>query len=170
MEQVTLRLACREDVPKIMEIMDRAHRTMADPDAYITDSQDYVEQHISRQGFILLSQVDKTVIGFFLVCVPGLGENNLGRYLNFTRRQLLETALMDSAAVQPEYQGMGLMGRMFREAVRRTENSYPYLLGTVAPDNTPSLRSFERCGFCRMKQVVKPQGQKRLLMGRCREG
>lgn len=170
MEQVTLRLASWEDVPEIMEIMDRAHGAMTDPEAYITDSQDYVERHVSRQGFILLSQVEGAVAGFFLVCVPGLGENNLGRYLDFTRQQLLETVLMDSAAVRPEYQGMGLMGRMFREAVRRTENSYPYLLGTVAPDNTPSRRCFESCGFRQMKQVVKPQGQKRLLMGRFREG
>lgn len=169
MESITLRQASREDVPVIMEIMTAAHRAMADPDAYITDSQDYVARHVSREGFILLSQVDQRIGGFFLVSIPGDGKDNLGHYLDFTRRQLMETAIMDSAAVRPAYQGMGLMGRMFREAVRRTEPRYTYLLGTVAPDNVPSLRNFEKCGFQEIRRVVKPQGQTRLLMGRFRE-
>lgn len=148
--------------------MTEAHEAMADKSAYITDDEDYISAHVSGEGFILLREVDGKAAGFFLVCIPGLKENNLGYYLDFSRQQLLETAIMDSAAVRPAYQGKGLMGQMFREAVRRTK-SFPYLLGTVAPDNYPSLRNFERCGFRRLKLVVKPQGQKRLLMGRLPE-
>lgn len=169
MHNITLRLGTRQDVPEIMDIMTAAHRAMADPSAYITDEEEYVSAHVDGAGFILLGEVDGTAAGFFLVCLPGLGENNLGHYLDFSREQLLRTAIMDSAAVRPEYQGLGLMGKMFREAVRRTAGRYDYLLGTVAPDNIPSLRNFEKCGFQRLKLVVKPGGQKRLLMGRFRE-
>ena len=170
MSEITLRTAQMADVPEIMRIMTEAHRAMADPSAYITDDEGYVAGHITENGFTLLAEVDGAAAGFFLVCVPGLEEGNLGYYLGFSERQLRGVAMMDSAAVLPEYQGMGIMGRMFREAVRRTEGQQPYLLGTVAPENYASRRNFEKCGFSAFKIIQKPGGLTRLLMGRFRGG
>ena len=169
MEYVNLRLATESDVPEIMAVMTAAHEAMADPSAYITDEEEYVADHVNNRGFILLSEIAHKIAGFFLVSVPELGESNLGYYLNFSKDQLLHTALMDSVAVRPEYQGMGLMGQMLRAAVVRTQDRYAWLLATVAPDNIPSLRNFEKCGFQTLKLIVKPQGQQRLLMGKSKE-
>ena len=168
MPEITIRTAVPADVSAIMHIMETAHRAMADPGAYITDDSDYVSAHIRENGFTLMAEVDGVPAGFFLVCVPGLSGNNLGHYLDFSKQQLMEVAMMDSAAVLPEFQGLGLMGRMFHRAVELTEKSYSYLLGTVAPENTPSRRNFEKCGFTVLRTVEKPGGLTRLLMGKGR--
>lgn len=168
MPEIILRMAALSDVPAILSIMTAAHGAMADPSAYITDDAPYVAAHIQEAGFTLLAEADGTPAGFFLVCVPGLAENNLGHYLGFSKEQLLEVAMMDSAAVLPEFQGLGIMGRMFRRAVELTEPIYPYLLGTVAPDNMPSRRNFEKCGFSVLQTIKKPCGLTRLLMGKGR--
>ena len=166
MPEIMFRLATPTDVPAIMDIMTKAHRAMPDPSAYITDDEPYIAAHIQGESFVLLAEADGVTAGFFLVCVPGLAENNLGHYLNFSENQLRQVAMMDSAAVLPEFQGLGIMGHMFTLAVARTAPNYPYLLGTVSPDNFPSRRNFEKCGFSILKIVEKPGGLKRLLMGR----
>lgn len=161
-----IRRAGSADVPAIMEIMTAAHAAMADRSAYITDDAAYVAAHTEENGFILLYETERRPVGFFLVCLPGLGPGNLGRYLNFPEETLLRTAIMDSTAVLPAWQGRGIMGALLRAAVALTEPQYPYLLGTVAPNNIPSRRTFAACGFRVQTRIVKPQGQERLLMGR----
>jgi ribosomal protein S18 acetylase RimI-like enzyme len=164
MEHILLRLATQADVSAIMDIMTAAHNAMADPTAYITDDAAYVSAHIRGKGFTLLAEVDGTPAAFFLVCVPGEGSNELGHYLGFTPEQIQATAILDSVAVHPNYQGMGLMGMLLKEALLRTAHC-DYHLATVAPDNWPSRGNFQRQGFEVLQEIVKPQGQKRLLMG-----
>lgn len=166
MNQITLRLAKAEDVPAIMEIMHRAHEAMADPSAYITDSAEYVSHYVEQDGFVLLAVDGEKLVGFFMAAAPGLRENNLGCYLGFTSEELKGTLMMDSAAVLPGYQGLGIMGMMFARAVEKGTAAYPYLVGTVAPENIPSLRNFEKNGFTLRKTITKPGGQVRCLMGR----
>lgn len=168
MPEIKLKTAAPADVPVIMHIMGEAHRAMADPSAYITDDEAYIAAHIEEGGFTLLAEADGVPAGFFLVCVPGLSDNNLGHYLGFSEEQLLQVAMMDSAAVLPAFQGQGVMGAMFQRAVELTGPVYPYLLGTVAPENIPSRRNFEKCGFSVLQTVVKPGGPTRLLMGKGR--
>lgn len=164
-----LRMATQADIPAVCAIMDAAYEALPDKSLYITDGEDYIAAHVKANGFTLIAEEDGTAVGFFLVCVPGLAENNLGRYLDYGEGTLCQVALMDSAAVLPAYQGRGIMGAMFRRAVELAEQRYPILLGTVSPDNGPSLRNFEKCGFSRLKRVVKPNGYERLLMGKFRE-
>lgn len=166
MSEIVLRLAKPEDVPAIMEIMYLAHNAMADKSAYITDEPEYVAHYVSTDGFVLLALEDDTPVGFFMAAASGLQENNLGRYLSFSKEELCETMMMDSAAVLPDAQGRGIMGRMFAKAVELGAAQYPYLVGTVAPENLPSLRNFEKNGFTVRKTITKPGGQVRLLMGR----
>ena len=166
---MTLRQATPADVPAILHIMTAAYEALTDKSLYITDDEDYIAAHIAAPSFTLLAEEDDHPVGFFLTCVPGLTDNNLGYYLDFSEQQLLQVAMMDSAAVLPEYQGRGVMGEMFRAAADRAGEEYPYLLGTVSPDNGASLHNFERCGFTLKKRVVKPNGYGRLLMGRFRE-
>lgn len=169
MKEIKIRPAVPEDGETIIEIMTIAHEAMADQDAYITDDLSYIKRHLQDEGFGLMAEVEGVPAGFFVVCFPEKTGDNLGYHLNFTEEQLMKTAIMDTAAVLPEYQGMGLMGRMFSAAVEMTEGEYPYLLGTVHPDNTPSRRNFEKNGFVPMKTIVKPSGSLRLLMGRFKE-
>ena len=135
---MTLRQATPADVPAILHIMTAAYEALADKSLYITDDEDYIAANIAAPNFILLAEENGIPVGFFLMSVPGLTDNNLGYYLDFSEEQLLQVAMMDSAAVLPEYQGRGLMGEMFRAAADRAGEKYPYLLGTVSPNNGPS--------------------------------
>lgn len=164
--RIVIRKAVVSDCETMMEIMTSAHEAMADKDAYITDDLPYIKEHITDKGFGLMAEVDDVAAGFFVAAYPGLDDNNLGWMLGFSQEQLLQTAMMDTAAVLPRYQGMGLMGRMFSEAVSIAEQDHPYLLGTVHPENIPSRRNFEKNGFTVQKNLVKPSGSPRLLMGR----
>ena len=166
MNPIVLRLAEIQDVPVIMEIMHQAHRAMVDPSAYILDDADYVSHYVQQDGFVLLALDGERPVGFFMAAAPGLKENNLGRYLGFSEDALNKTLMMDSAAVLPQAQGRGIMGMLFARAVALGLEQYPYLVGTVAPDNLPSLRNFEKNGFTVRKTITKPGGQVRLLMGR----
>ena len=141
-----LRIAKMSDAESIYNIMVIGHETIWDKNAYVIGDREYIARHIEENGFTLVAEEDGKIVGFFLVDIPGLHEDNLGYDLGFTPEQLLDTAIMESAAVLPEYQGRGIMGKMFREAVKRTETEYTYLLGTVQPDNLPSRRNFEKCG------------------------
>ncbi len=164
--EILIRPATDKDVDIIFHIMHTAQQAMADPSAYITDDRDYIERHISCEGFCLMAQVRGEMAGFLMVDYPGLGSGNLGYYLGYSEQQLLDTAIMDSAAVLPGYQGLGIMGKMFSMAVERTEKEYGILLGTVHPDNIPSRHNFEKLGFTPQMTVTKPNGTKRLLMGK----
>lgn len=164
---MNLRLATPADVPAVYGVMHAAYEALSDKSLYITDEMDYIAAQVSGGSFILLAQENGKAVGFFLVCVPGQAENNLGRCLDYSPRQLSQVAMMDSAAVLPEYQGRGIMGTMFRRAVELAR--YPILLGTVSPHNAPSLKNFQRCGFSVLKTIHKPGGYERLLMGRFQE-
>ncbi len=161
-----LRRAEYSDVPQIMEIMSEAHNSMLRSEDYMTDDVVYVSDHISRRGFILLSEIDAQIAGFFMVHLPGNGMGNLGEYLEFTEEQLRRTAVMDSVAVRPCFQGLGLMRQLLDTAVSILPESYNCFLGTVAPTNMPSLCSFQNCNFHICKEIVNSQGFQRLLMGR----
>ena len=166
MSEIVIRAARLEDVPAIMEIMHQAHAAMADPSAYILDNADYVSHYVGQDGFVLLALENEVPVGFFMAAAPGLQENNLGRYLGFSDDALEKTLMMDSAAVLPQAQGKGIMGMMFAWAVELGMQQYPYLVGTVAPGNLPSIRNFEKNGFTVRKTITKPGGQVRLLMGK----
>lgn len=159
-----IKVAARADVPAIMEIMHAAHAAMTDPTAYIIDSEDYVTHYIQRDGFILLAMEQGQTVGFFMAAAPGISDHNLGYYLDYNNDQLRQTLMMDSSAVLPQHQGRGIMSMLFAEAVSTGKEKYRYLLGTVAPDNTPSLRCFQKNGFTAVKSITKPTGHKRLLM------
>lgn len=161
-----IRLAEDRDVPEIMAVMTEAHEAMADPTAYLTDPEDYVRDHVSRRGFILLGEQNDKIAGFFMVSLPGLGEGNLGYYLDFPKEMLMKTAIMDSVAVRPCFQGQGIMVRLLTAAAQRAQRTHPILLGTVAPENHSSRKSFLSCGFTCLLEVEKPGGLRRLLMGK----
>ena len=164
-----IRLAVMDDAERIYRIMVTAQEAIWDKNAYVIGDMDYITRHISDNGFTLVAEEEGHILGFFLVDIPGLCEDNLGYDLGFTREQLLDTAIMESAAVLPEYQGRGIMGALFHRAVELTEGEYTYLLGTVQPDNYPSRRNFEKCGFTCLEIKEKYGGKLRCIMGRFRE-
>ena len=169
MKEITIRKAHMSDAETVYQIMVDAQKHIWDKNAYSIGDMEYVVYHIRDNGFTLVAEDGENIVGFLMVDIPGLGEDNLGYDLDFTEQQLMDTAIMESAAVLPEYQGRGIMGAMFKQAVEMTEREYTYLLGTVHPDNTPSRRNFEKLGFHCLLIKEKYGGKLRCVMGRFRE-
>ena len=164
-----LRIATIADAEAVYNIMVEAHENIWDKDAYSIGDIQYVIYHIRDNGFTLVAEEQGEIVGFLSVNIPGLGEDNLGYDLDFTEEQLVDTAIMESAAVRPGHQGKGIMGAMFKKAVEMTEGEYSYLIGTVHPDNWPSRHNFEKLGFKCLLIKEKYGGKLRCIMGRFRE-
>ena len=165
MSEFSLRLANQTDVPEIMEIMSAAHSAMVDPSDYITDPEDYVRVHVSEKGFIVLGMDGEEIAGFFMAVLPAYVRENTGYELDFSEEILCRTAILDSVAVRPAAQGQGLMGMLLQEALRRLAGEADFFVATVSPNNAASLHNFEKCGFHPLKEIRKPGGQIRYLMG-----
>ena len=97
--------------------------------------------------------------------MPGFILGNTGYELNFPEAVLARTGVLDSVAVHPVFQGLGLMERMLRAAMDRLVERCDSLVATVSPDNERSLHNFMKCGFQPLREIVKPGGQRRYLMG-----
>ena len=165
MVDITIKLAEQKDVPAVREIMAAARGAMARPEDYITDPEDYVRAHVSEKGFLILGLADGVTAGFFMVVKPEFVLENTGYELDFPPEVLAVTAILDSVAVHPDFQGHGLMERMLQAALERLSDCR-YFVATVAPDNLVSLHNFEKCGFRPLKLIHKPGGQERYLMGK----
>lgn len=80
--------------------------------------------------------------------IPGLGEKNLGRDLDWPADVLEKCAHIDSVCVRPAFRGHGLQKRLGILAEQRLkEMGIERLLATVHPENAASLRSMLTLGF-----------------------
>lgn len=143
------------DVAAIYEIMADAKARLKDPDWYCIDTPEYIRQHIApefplakKQSFTLKALSGGTIAAFLIVRYPGPEPDNLGYYLDFSPRQLGQTALMDSAAVLPAFRGRGLQKKLLARAEAYVRDSGGrYLMATVHPENRGSLGSFLALGY-----------------------
>ena len=100
----------------------------------------------------------------FDILRPGLDDYNYGYDLNFTQEQLLRVINMDSAAVLPEYRGLGLQRKLIAmgEEQLRREGEH-ILLCTVHPDNRFSLDNVLKQGY-QIQRKLDKYGSVRYLL------
>ncbi|HJC47815.1 MAG TPA: GNAT family N-acetyltransferase [Candidatus Lachnoclostridium pullistercoris] len=140
----------KEDIPEILEVMRGAEAGLPCRDWYVTDGEEFFEAHMGEEGFVLTARDGESsrLAGFLAVRIPGLAEDNLGRFLGLEEEELKKTAHMESAAVAPLFRGNGLQGRMMAEAERMLkERGFDRLMGTVHPENRYSRNHFLRLGY-----------------------
>ena len=145
-----LRPARTDELPAIMEVMHAAMRSMAHPEWFFPDEEDYMRDHIDGPGgFCLVAEAPGgTLAAYFTVKFAGLDSGALGRKLGFSEQELLRTAQMDSCCVTPRYQGNHLEGRLLLAAEARLRGTpYRHFVGTVHPDNAASLYTALHRGY-----------------------
>lgn len=168
-DQITIRLAQEADMVRVKELMDRVKQNMEHPDWYITDELPWLLRHVSAEGFTVLAEVkpedneepgaEPRLVAFFTVDLPGVRELsggihnpdqgvNLGIDAGFDAQKRLLVAHMDSVAVDPEFRGHHLQGRLVEEAERELSGRMQkFLMCTIHPDNHASLHSMQRHGY-----------------------
>ena len=165
----TIEYATLGDMPSIMNIVTKSVPLIPDSDWFVGDTEEFYSRHIEESGFILkaVSDSDKCLAAFFIVRYPGMEEDNCGYDLSYTKQQLLETAHMESCIVHPDYRGHHLESRLMSEAINILKSTnYRYLLGTVHPDNIPSVKAFLSNDFHIAKTLKKYGGKLRHIMYR----
>lgn len=143
-------LATRKNISEIMKLMEYTRKAITPKEWFVDDTQDYMENLIAKDGFIVLAYPENisSLAGFFAVKFPKDSDDNLGHFLNFSNHQLLQCAHMDSAIVSEQYRGNHLQAQM--AAVAETllhQLPYRYLFATVHPDNIFSLNNMISCGY-----------------------
>ena len=158
----TIDYATKKDIPQMMYIMEESLPLMPNPDWFVGDTAEFYARHIKECGFTLkaVSNSDGTLAAYFTVRYPKLDPDNCGYDLAFTEAKLLQTAHMETCVVHPSYRGHHLEARLMASAIEiLTKTPYCHLLGTVHPDNIPSLKAFLSNGF-RIEKTLKKYGGK----------
>lgn len=158
--------ATQSDVDAIMHIMNTA-KSQAESGWFVADDETYVREHIEEKGFVMLARAEHgEAAGFFMIHIPGMGMDNLGRELGFSEKELSSVVHMDSAAVLPAFRGHRLQLRLLQAAEKELSRypQYRYFLCTVHPDNQYSLHNMEQNGYQQVKTTKKYGGLTRHIL------
>ena len=165
----TIHYATLEDIPTIMNIIEESLPLIPNQDWFVGDTTEFYAQHIKECGFTLkaTSDCDGTLAAFFTVRYPKLDSDNCGFDLNFAENDLLKTAHMETCVVHTNYRGHHLEAQLMESAIEVLKaTDYCHLLGTVHPDNIPSVKAFLDNGFHVEKTLKKYGGKLRHIMYR----
>ena len=158
--------ATEKDVDEIRAVMEIGLAATENKDWYVTDDRAFIERHIAKEGYILKYSVDEKIAGFLIVRHPMLAEDNLGRYLDNCKEDLLlKVAHMESAAVLPEFRGQKIQKKLLMEAEETEHRSgMHYLMCTVHPDNCYSVDNLEQQGYKTILETEKYGGLRRRIL------
>lgn len=160
-----LKTAADGDAEQIHALMRYVYEGLEDKSLYVCDDLAFVRSHIAEHGFAVMACAKEGQLAAALICrYPMEAEDNLGRELGLSGSELLRVMHMESAVAAPAYRGNGLQCQMIRYAERHIDAAgIHYLMATTAPDNPPSCRSLEKCGYTPVKTVEKYGGLTRRI-------
>ena len=138
---------------------------MAQQDWLYVDPPELVRAMLADGSMILWLAIDgKRIAAAFDILCPGVEACNYGYDLGFTEEELLQVVHMDTAAVHPDYRGMGLQRKMVDIAEAEFKGlGRRILLCTVHPENKYSLNNMRKQGYEIQKRVNK-YGSERLIL------
>ena len=121
------------------------------------DPPELVRQMAGRGQLRFWTAMDGDALAaVFSTVTPGLEECNYGYDLGFSREQLLQVINMDTAAVHPDYRGLGLQRALMTRAEETlAREGWKILLCTIHPENLPSLHNAQRLGYTIQKRLEK---------------
>lgn len=166
-ENLQIEQAGYADVPAIFSIMEQTCSMMQNPEWYIIEDAAYLKQHVEEEGTILKAVVDGVMAGFLVIRYPKEAEDNLGSYVSLTEEERKFVAHMESAAVRPEFRGMGIQKKLMKKGEEiLADTEYIYLMGTAHPDNVYSVNNFQQLGYEIVAQEKKYGGLPRYVFYR----
>lgn len=157
--------ANEEDFPEICRMVQLAGKIVPVQEWFEAEDEAFLAKHICREGFTLLAKKDGKTVAIMIVRIPGMAEDNLGKYLKISKEEMKRVAHLEIAVVEPEYQGCGLQYDLFcqaEEIIKRKKMRY--LMATVHPDNIYSLRNMEKLGMKAVLETKKYGGKQRYIM------
>jgi len=155
--EVIIRKGTVEDTEDLICLLKEVRQGMVNPDWLYLDAPEEVRRTMADGTMQLWVATDgERLAGIFTILIPGLSEENYGYDLGFSEEELLRVVHMDTAAVHPDYRGLGLQKQLMQAAEKYVaEIGERILLTTVHPDNGYSLRNILQQGYTLEKQLPK---------------
>ena len=154
-EMIRLDAGC---CPEILSLQHRVAAQIALPGSYYALSEAEVMAILAGgSGRAVGVRVGAQLIAFCFVLFPGAREDNLGRDLGLPGAELEQVAHLEAAVVHPAFRGNALQQKMaaYLAAGIGAAGRWRYLMNTVAPLNTPSLKTTLALGLLIWKLKVK---------------
>lgn len=146
---IEIRKGTKEDMDAFLALLAHVSGTMEHKEWFYLDTPEEFREMMDGGLMKLWAAMDgNQMVGAFDALIPGYEDFNYGYDLNLPRQELLRVINMDTAAVHPNYRGMGLQRRLMQTAEKElTDGSGKILLCTVHPENKYSLNNVLSQGY-----------------------
>lgn len=128
------------DVQDILQAMERLHEEFPSHFFVISTADELKHIIVGKHGFVHLHKIQDQLAGGVIVMYPD--EKN--HYLS--NHQFSQCAIIDSIFLDPNFRGKGIAQLLMKSALERL-NKVPYIYASVAIQNLPSQKLFQRHGF-----------------------
>lgn len=155
--EIRIRKGGNADIEGVICLLQDVKAAMEHQEWFYLDSPEDIRTMMADGTMQLwVAEDGNTLAGILYILFPGLQEFNYGYDLGFTQEELLRVVNMDTAAVRPEYRGMGLQGKLIQAAEDslRGEDGR-ILLCTIHPENTFSLNNALKQGYEIRRELPK---------------
>ena len=135
----------RERLREAYEIVNKVDQGMNVPEWFVAEPYEEFDFWMKKERGLLYLAVDEEgkAGAMFFVILPGTHPDNLGYDLGMEEEKLKLCAMMDTAAVLPEFRGHYLQYKMMQHAEGDLRQmGYRYLLCTVHPENVLMSKTY----------------------------
>lgn len=162
---IAIRKGTQADTEAFICLLEEVRAGMPHPEWFYLDPPEFVREKMSDGTMQLWVAMDgDRLAAAFDILIPGLTAENYGYDLGFSRELLLRVINMDSAAVHPDYRGLGLQRALMETVERELRGAGErILLGTVHPENRYSLENVLKRGFSIVRRLEKYGSERYLL-------
>lgn len=155
--EIQIRKGNLHDTEDLIRLLAAVKEGMANQEWFFLDPPEEIRAFMKNGTMELwVAEDGDRLAGTFDILHPGLESFNYGYDLGFNEEQLLRVVQMDTAAVHPDYRGLGLQKKLMETAeaeIRRKPGRI--LLSTVHPDNVYSMNNLLKQGYIVAKTVEK---------------
>ena len=154
---IRIRKGNTHDTQRYLDLLHRVKEGMSHSAWFFLDPDEEVYEMMGAGTMEMwVAEDGPKLAGVFSIIYPGEQTVNLGRDLGFGEAQLRKVVHMDTAAVDPDYRGLGLQKRLMEEAEKEiARRGGRILLCTVHPDNQYSLQNVLKQGYVIAKKLEK---------------